>query len=279
MSREPPDFYRWIQDLTARSVADQTRALQRYNELMQRVLRGELNDPQLREEYTRFAQEESARYASDLAQLSLNYYGALLELGRSYSDRFFDQMLHNREPRAAAGDGAAAAVTPRQVTLELRGTAGQEAAAAFVIENKRDAPAEITFLASEFVDTAGGQPFRAPLQIQPVQLSLEPHGEAEVRLRLPLLRELFSPGHQYQATVVVRGYDELELILSVRVNPGDEPPPQASPLGASPAAGAEAEAPAPARRPRRAGTSAKGGGEKKPASSRPRRKRPSTPAA
>ena len=279
MSGEPPDFYKWIQDLTARSVADQTRVLQRYNELMQRVMRGDLNDPQLREEYSRFARDESARYASDLAQLSLSYYSALLELGRNYSDRFFDQMLHSRRPQPTDGDRGEAAVKPRQVMLELHGAAGQEAAAAFVIENKHSAPAEISFVVSEFVDAAGGSPFPAPLQLQPAQLSLGPQAEAEVKLRLPLLRELFEPGHHYRATVVVRGYDELELILSVRLNPDDEAAPPASPPGASQKAAAEADVPAPAKRSRRASSSAKASREKKPAGSRPRRKRSGTPAA
>lgn len=277
MNGEQPDFYKWIQDLTARSVADQARALQRYNDLMQRVLRGDLNDPQLREEYARFAREESTRYAGDLAQLSLSYYSALLELGRNYSDRFFDQMLHSRGSQAT-GDGGEATVKPRQVTLELHGAVGQEAAASFVIENKHGTPAEISFLVSEFVDAAGGSPFPAPLQIQPAQLSLGPHEEAEVKLRLPLPRELFVPGHQYRTTVVVRGYDGLELILSVRLKPGDEAASQAPP-GASQTAGAEAETPAAARRSQRAGTGARPGQEKKPAVSRPRRKRPGRAAS
>jgi hypothetical protein len=268
MSSEPRDFYKWIQNLTTRSVAEQTRALQRYNELVQRVLRGELSDPQLREDYARFARDESTRYASDLAQLSLGYYSALLELGRSYSDRFYDQMLHRPAPAAPASEAAAPA-RPRQVTLALTGAAGQAAAAAFVIENKRPTPAEISFLVSEFIDVAGGRPFSAPLQIQPAQLALGPQAEAAVMLRLPLLPEHFVPGHQYAATVVVRGYDELELILSVRVNPGDEASPPASPPNPQPPAEAEADRPAPARRARRAATGAK----KNQAGAHPRRKK------
>ena len=277
MSGEPPDFYTWIQDLTVRSVADQTRVLQRYNDLVQRVMRGELNDPQLREEYAHFAREESTRYASDLTRLSLSYYNALLELGRNYSDRFFDQLLRSRGPQAGAGNGGEPAVQRRQVSLELQGELGQEAAAAFVIENKRDTPAEISFQVSEFVDAAGGSSFRAPLQIQPAQLSLGPQAEAAVMLRLPLWRELFDAGHRYHATVVVRGYDELELILSVRVSPAEQNAPAASPPGAGQAVAAEAEIPARPKRSRRPAGSGKTSPKKKPVGSRPRRRGPGTP--
>jgi hypothetical protein len=279
MNGEQPDFYKWMQDLTARSVADQTRALQRYNELMQRVLRGELNNPQLRDEYARFAREEATRYTSDLVQLSLRYYGALLELGRNYSDRFFDQMVPGREPKAPPDNTHEAPAKPRQVPLELQGAAGQAAAAGFVIENKRNTPAEISFLVSEFVDSAGGAPFRAPLEIQPAQFYLDPQAEAEVTLRLPLLRELFEPGHHYRATVVVRGYDELELVLSVHLSRGDEAAAPVSPPYASQPAGKAAEPLAPAKRSRGASTRAKPGRGKKPVNSRPRRNGPGAPSA
>jgi hypothetical protein len=215
MSGEPPDFYQWLRDLTERSVADQARALQRYNELMQRVLRGELTGPQVSEEYTRFAREQSTRYANDLTQLSLGYYSALLELGRSYSDHFYDRVLRSQPPPAPPAAGAARA--PRQVSLALQGAAGEEAALSFVIENKHSTPAEISFVVSEFVDAAGGDPFRASLRFQPEQFALGAHEEAVVTLRLSVLPELFVPGHHYRSTVVVRGYDELELVLNLTV--------------------------------------------------------------
>ena len=265
MTNEQADFYKWLQDLTERSVAEQTRVYQRYSDLAQRVLRGELNDAQVRDDYLRFASEETTRFASDLAQLSLGYYSALLELGRSYNDRFFEQVLHQHppEPRADPRNGTS---EPRQVRLDLRGAAGQEVAASVVIENKHASPAEISLLASDFVDVAGGDPFQAPLRLEPGQLSLGPHQEAEVRLRLLLARELFVPGRLYRATVVVRGYDELELILQVSV----DPPAEAA--AAAPAASVETAAPEVGTAPR-ARRRTPGAGSKKSAGSRPRRSR------
>jgi hypothetical protein len=278
MSGEQADFYQWLQDLTTRSVAEQARALQRYNELVQRALRGEFNDPQFREDYLRFATEESSRYVRDVAQLSLNYYQALLDLGRSSSERFFEQMLHgsmgsskqSHEPEAPPADGAAAAPSkPRQVTLELQGAAGQEATASFVIENQRDAPAEISFLVSDFVDAAGGPSFRAPLRLEPPQLSLGPRAEAQVKLRLPLPGDLFTPGHSYVATVVVRGYDELELILRLRLAPAAQPAAEAPPRDETAVGAPEAEAPAKRPRPSRSGKRAKLVRDKKLTGQRP----------
>jgi hypothetical protein len=92
-----------------------------------------------------------------------------------------------------------------------------------VIENKRETTAEISFVVSDFVDGAGGHPFRPPLEIQPPRLTLGPHEEAEVSLRLPLLHERFRSGHDYRALVLVRGHDALELLLTVRVEAAPEP--------------------------------------------------------
>jgi hypothetical protein len=252
MTSQQADFYKWMQDLTARSVSEQTRAFQRYNDLMQRMLRGELNDPQVREDYLRFVREETTRYANDLAQLSLSYYSALLELGRNYNDRFFEQVLHRREPETHAGHGGEAANKPRQVMLDLRGAAGQEIAASFLIENKYATQAEISFVVSDCVDMAGGSPFRPPLQLVPTQFSLGPHEEAGVTIRLPLVRELFIPGHQYLVTVVVRGYDQLELIIRVAVDPAAETAASLPEVDSFQAAAPEVGTRAPAkRRPRR----------------------------
>jgi hypothetical protein len=217
MTAEPFDLAHWLQDLSTRAWEDQRRAAERYSELVQRMASGELDAQALRDETMRFASEEFGRYAGELAQLSLSYYSALLELSRAYANRFFDQMLPGGPPPARARNGQAARAEPRQVSLELRGPVGGEATAAFVIENKRDAPADIAFDISDCVDLAGGSAFRAPLQVQPPWLTLGPQAEAQVRLQLPLLPELFAAGRQYRAKVVVHGYDELELIVTIGV--------------------------------------------------------------
>jgi hypothetical protein len=274
MTSEQADFYKRMQDLTAWSVSEQTLALQRYNDLLQRLLRGELNDPQVREDYLRFVREETTHYMNDLAQLSLGYYSALLELGRNYNDRFFEQVLRRREPETHAGHRGEAADKPRQVMLDLRGAAGEEIVASFLIENKNATQAEISFVVSDCVDVTGGSPFKPPLQLFPAQFSLGPLEEVGIKIRLPLVRELFIPGHQYLVTVVVRGYDELELIIRVAVDPVAETAAWAPKVDSFQAAAPEVGARAPAkRRPRGTGSSAAHDRGGKSTSSHPRRNR------
>lgn len=223
MTAEPFDLAHWLQDLSTRAWEDQRRAAERYSELVQRMASGELDAQALRDETMRFASEEYGRYAGEMAQLSLSYYAALLDLSRAYANRFFDQMLPSGAPEVRARNGQAARAEPRQVSLELRGPVGGEATAGFVIENKRDAPADIAFVVSDCVDLASGSAFRAPLLVQPPWLTLGPQAEAEVRLQLPLPPELFVPGRQYRAKVAVHGYEELELIVTIGVEAAVEP--------------------------------------------------------
>jgi hypothetical protein len=244
MTSTPFDYARWLQDLTARSLADQQRAAERYTDLMQRVAHGELSEPEVREAYLSFASEAGARYASDLAQLTLGYYTALLDLGRAYNEHFYERVLRGQPHPAQAGNGQAAS-PPRQVQLDLRGAVGQEAVAGFVIENTHSHRAEISFLFSDFVDVASGRPFRPLLQLQPAQLSLGPDEEAEVRLRLPLASDQFAAGRQYRSKIVVHGYDALELLLNVMVDPASEPATRIAVAHTSPTAAPPAEQPAP----------------------------------
>lgn len=52
-------------------------------------------------------------------------------------------------------------------------------------------------------------------RIVPPRFTLDPREERLVMLVLPLLPELFTPGQHYRAEIVVRGHDDLELILNI----------------------------------------------------------------
>jgi|SRR5690606_14141477 hypothetical protein len=210
----PQDFQDWLQNLTVRASAEQMRSMQRYNEMMQRIIRGELSESEIREEYMRFASEETARYIRSLATLSANYYSALNELTRNYNDRFFARVMQRAVPGSETPSSEA-----QRVAMELRGKAGETIVGSFVIENNRVNATEISFVVSEFTGPEGTDPFRPPLQIQPPHFMLEPKEERTVTLNLPLLPEVFAPGQEYTATIIVRGYDNLELMLTVIVEP------------------------------------------------------------
>ncbi|MCZ7545135.1 MAG: helix-hairpin-helix domain-containing protein [Anaerolineae bacterium] len=238
--RETNDTRVWIQELIAHSAMEQMRVMQRFNEVLKRVARGDMNPQAVHEEITRFAQDEATHYIGDLTRLSLSFYSALLDLSRDYNDRLLKQ-LTGPPPNHNANHEAHAAA-PAQIEMPLQGVVGEDVVKTFVIESKRAEPVEVSFLVSEFIDADNTHTFRPPLQLQPSRFTLRPGEERAVTLRLPLLAGLFAPGQRYRATVVVRGYDDLELLLEVQTHE--------APAAAVRSADA-ARAPAP-RRPRAA---------------------------
>ena len=214
MSEEAQEIGKWIQELVTRAVREQVQTTQRYGELLQRVARGEVDPKKLRAESARFAREETARFARNLATLSISYFNTLLELSRTHNERFIEQVLGAATQAEKEKTVSAAPTTSHQVEVELRAPLGQEATGAFIIENKRASTVELSFLVSEF-SAPGAAPFRPPLQIEPPRCVLEPGEEQIVTLRLPLLLELFAPKRQYTARVVVSGGEDMQVILKV----------------------------------------------------------------
>jgi hypothetical protein len=174
----------------------------------------------LRADYDRLVTEQSGQLARDLTALGVRYYQSMLDLNRAYVDRLFDDLAasarfysgDDRQPQAAEAPPRA----PSIVELQLQGRAGETVEAAFAVENKRDDPADVVFLLSDF-SGAGGDPFRPALDLDPPRLRLEPHTEQTVNLRLQLDPEQFEAGSRYHAQVLVRGTEELELRLVVDV--------------------------------------------------------------
>jgi len=212
------DIARWIEETTRRAVSEQIYNLQRYNELIQRISRGELDQEAVRQEYLHFIHEESQRYLQQLAQASLSYYNQLVEISRTHNDLFFTQVLNATQ--AGSHNGDSARLPARKVEMNLRAVLNEEANGSFILENKRAEEADISFMVSEFSDESGAHIFRPPLQIVPPRFRMGPFEEVEVRLRLLVLPELFESGKTYITTILVRGYDDLELLLTVQVEPG-----------------------------------------------------------
>jgi hypothetical protein len=211
MSDEVQEMGKWIQEWVTRAVREQVQTTQRYGELLQRVARGEVDSKTLRAESARFAREETARFARSLATLSISYFNTLLELSRTHNEHFIEQVLG----AATQSDKAKAEpATRHRVAVELRAPLAQEATGAFVIENRRTAPVEISFLVSEF-SAAGAAPFRPPLRIEPPRLMLDPGEEQIVTLKLPLLPELFELKKPYTARIAVSGGEDMEVLLTV----------------------------------------------------------------
>jgi hypothetical protein len=81
---------------------------------------------------------------------------------------------------------------------------------------------DVSFLVSEF-SSAAGAAFRPPLQLQPSRFTLRPGEERVVALRIPLLPEMFVPGQRYEATVIMRGHDDVAMILHTWADPPPAP--------------------------------------------------------
>jgi len=215
---DPGEVTRALEALAARSLADQSHTALRYRELLQQVARGEIDSVTVRAEYERLVHQQAARLAKDLTTLGMNYYQSMLDLNRAYTDQLFDNLAASA-PGQAAGDGAEPDIAQPAAAIELRlhGRAGEQVAGSFVLENKRAHPANVVFLVSDFTDDTVGT-FRAQLEWHPSRLTLDAHQEHPVTVRLFLDPAFFTADHSYQAEVVVRGNDDLELQLVVDVD-------------------------------------------------------------
>jgi predicted flap endonuclease-1-like 5' DNA nuclease len=216
MSEPPHEIRQWIQDLISRSAKDQIDNLQRFEELIRRVSSGDINQESVRNEYLRFARDESTRYINDLTRVGLSFYNTLLELNRQYNDRFFQHAF--REDQVYPGHPGAARTEPKIVEMVLHGIVGKHAERSFVIENQRDQDISVSFLVSEFTREDGSTSFRPPLQLAPSRFNLRAGQERMVNLKVPLYPELFDAGQAYHALVVVSGFENLQLRLVVRVD-------------------------------------------------------------
>jgi hypothetical protein len=215
MAKNLQELGQKFQDLASRSLQEQVRVAQRYNEFVQKFGRGDLLQKPVQDEYRRFVGEEATQYMSNLASLHLNYYEGLMELGRTYQEKFYNQVVAGAGGAASSTQGASAAASPKRVEIELRGTVGQDAVRSFVLESKHSEASDISFLVSDFVGPEGTAPFRADVEFQPGRFTLRPGEERVITLRLPLSSPLFVSGLRYTATAVVRGYDDLELGINV----------------------------------------------------------------
>jgi hypothetical protein len=197
-----------IQDLTVRFGAEAMRSLQRYNELLQRLAGGELDDAAARDAFIRFMRDETERYVRGVADVSVGYYDALLDLAATYSPPFFEQAVR-RQPSQGPAPSAA------RGTIELRGSPGSTVAASFQVDNTSNTTEDVAFSVSEFSGPHGTAPFRPPLRLHPPRFVLGPLESQLVSVRLPLIEGLFEPNHRYSATLTVRKRDPFDLTVEV----------------------------------------------------------------
>lgn len=209
----PSDASSSIRDLSATLAREQLRTADRFSELLRQMASRQVDTTTVVQEAGRFARESAGEYARNRLALSFGYRLALLDLSRQFGDRLLDRLLRSAEQADAA------VAEQQRAEIALTGPLGAEASAPFAIENVQRHPEKISFVVSEFTDTAGQAPFRPPLRLEPPQLTLAPGEEAVVTLHLPLLPELFVPGRLYRAKVLVSGHDLVLALTALAYQP------------------------------------------------------------
>lgn len=140
-------------------------------------------------------------------RLTTDYYRSVTTLGLEFSQKLFAPATENGTPattRAANGE------------VTLVGPPGTTAARAFLVANKTDQPAFMSFEQSEFVSGDGTEKLRVQAELTPASFELAPGANCEVECRLPLTSD-FTPGKDYRALLRVIGLADMQMALRARV--------------------------------------------------------------
>ena len=147
-----------------------------------------------------------------LADLNVRYYEEILKGTQSLTDEWLDAvervMPTRPRDRNARADG------PRRIPISLHGKVGESAKGSISLRNKERAETEISFLASDLTSSEG-ESIRPNITVVPDRFLLGPLEERVVVIEVALEPDLFPPGKQFRGAVAVRGYDNLELALTI----------------------------------------------------------------
>lgn len=247
METEPPqDLRRLVHSTANRMLEESLRNLRQHNEVRRLIARGELTDLELNAAYHDYERQAAAIYRQAVADLTVRYHASLAELGVDYSRRFYEEVLAkyssgdgDRQNGAGPswsfnttvgrGDGEPPVAPPtaaptgdgqrtKRVALELHAPAGAVASGAFSLENRRDEPADVSFEVSSWT-ASDGRVVDVPVVLSPAELQIAPRASADVTIAVRLLPDVFAPDQLYTTSVVVKGYDGLELLLTVWAEP------------------------------------------------------------
>lgn len=151
-------------------------------------------------------------WARRLADLNVRYCEQLLKGTHSLSDRWVEAvervMPRPAETRRKAAEG------PRRLPMSLHAQSGATAEGSISLHNKQHMETEVSFLVSSFT-SSDGESIRPSVTVRPEQFSLGPLEERIAVISVHLDPELFPPGRLFRGTMAVRGYDDLELMLTV----------------------------------------------------------------
>jgi hypothetical protein len=165
----------------------------------------------LQQRYLEFVSSEGAAAYRKLSQLSADYYAALLNTGANLSEEFYRQVYQTNAPQAAPVQRP---VAPAR-ELVFAGPIGSTASRSFVISNRTNQPAKVSFDLSEFVKEHGPEKVRLDAQLTPSSLELLGQSERTIDCSVPL-SEVLEPGCEYRAVLRVVGFPDMKIGLLVK---------------------------------------------------------------
>lgn len=228
-SADPQDWTQWSQTLSAYVTEQAQRAQSRYQQLLEKVARGEITPATIQDFSAKFAADRAPFLARDSAELNSRFLEGLIRLNQRFVDTVFDHLM---------GNGAGHPDAPMEsVRLDLAGPSGSAVSAALVVENTGAEASEVHCKISEFRDTEGKEPaFRAPLQVDPTDFRLRPGEARSINLRLAMTPEVFALGRNYEGTLLIHQEGQSVVVtLTARATagpPDEEAPPSVLRLGA-----------------------------------------------
>ena len=165
----------------------------------------------LQQRYVEFASSEGTAAYRKMSQLSADYYTALLNTSMNLSEEFYRQVYQTKPTSPAPAPRPAAPARE----LVFTGPIGSTASRAFVVSNRTNQPAKVSFELSEFVKENGSEKLRLDAKISPSSFDLAGHAERTIDCSLPLI-EALEAGCEYRALLRVIGFPGMKIGLVVK---------------------------------------------------------------
>ena len=175
----------------------------------------------LQQRYVEFASTEVPAAYRKFTELAANYYAALLNTGLNLSQEFYQKVYQTKTSSPAPVQPSVAAARE----LVFTGPIGSTVSRAFVVSNRIDKPAKVSFELSEFIKENGPEKLRVDAQLRPNSFELAGLAEQTVDCSLPLTA--FQPGCEYRAVLRVIGFPDMKIGLVAKVESAPPPPPPA----------------------------------------------------
>lgn len=221
-SPESIDLTNWFQALASYATEQSARGMARHQQAVERIASGEITPAQIQEQGRRYLETHAPQFLDEVMELGLTFVGRLQQSSANLSEGLYDRVL---------GPEAGEPLPPEPpLIVDFHGRAGSVVAKEIVVENTRAEAADVVCRVSEFTARTGGPSFASGLEIVPARFTLAPGEARDVRLSLPLDRELFLPGVDCFGILRISGAGEREMVVQLIAHPE----PQASPRSPRP---------------------------------------------